>query len=934
MVKLHERVFEKLKTYWLPRFLTHCQYSLKSVKVCSPILNEYQAQVSQKEITKSHGRLKMSIKQTEGVTLPYFTKASKRLFWNLPYCKGKTTMKRPKHSGILKTKEEQKCPWSQSKAGRAPKPPLSSLPESSTLGCLSSYSRWACCSSAAKDKWSADTAHIPDEYIFPQTDSSIPLIKAPSMLTCWRSSEMPQQSQYLHWAFNADQLAGEPFAAFLRVNDYLSKLNYLHLWHEMNNFFRVVLSTKDRAGYHLRTILAEKIIDLYLKEGSKHHAQLQAETARNLKLVLPSGSVLPWIFTAQREIFEILRVMYDEFLDKEDEKFLNLVAGAQPNDPNNWTQCERRAPSDTETYDLHLRRMARSLILAQACSVLGDTETLTEEDWKMLAQEDIAYLGSMQILIEPAPKDIDFNALSFEELALRFPKLAIEEISKYFMKFYKLLVLLGLLDRDAIRDKLWTKLNLKYIKFGNQIVTRPKATPKNLTDVLTNPIAILFFERFLEAYGAEAPLNFWQTVEDLHNLRTEKERLRSIKWILSSFFNPNINPEVLFDCDAPSIRQIMDAVENGTQVSMNLLLVAQSEVQTCLDQNWFDMYLKTYPAEPIILSTSPPTVRSMQLISRTNRSWRVLEALIKSIISFRRMMWNPRLRLLFINYLRDEVYNSDQNTSTSRTMTRLPSQGSSLMLRGIEYGDDSDMPHLKKRMMFNRLVIINYLVNDLHFCMEIEQYVKRSKAGTLMAQAGVHDEIYEGLLRAKVEMIIKLFLQADTLPRLRVNITEFEKDKIIMSSRHGKLDLGLFHQPRMNVFLPLIYLWKRFCVVNALRIYGRPRPLWKKDYIPPNYFYPSVHQAFHGLVPSFSAEEFPTLRFTLAKGIQVLMPLEKDENPSPGEDSSEPFSSSGIKFVSSERQAGSSLGPGVPNRRQSSKLTVQKEGKKRKDSVA
>ncbi|GCB77333.1 hypothetical protein scyTo_0019269 [Scyliorhinus torazame] len=125
-----------------------------------------------------------------------------------------------------------------------------------------------------------------------------------------------------------------------------------------------------------------------------------------------------------------------------------------------------------------------------------------------------------------------------------------------------------------------------------------------------------------------------------------------------------------------------------------------------------------------------------------------------------------------------------------------------------------------------------------------------------MARIGLHDEFYEGLLRAKVEMIIKLFLQADTLPRLRVNITEFEKDKIVMSSRHGKLELGLFHQPRMNVFLPLIYLWKRFCVVNALRIYGTPRPLWKKEYNPPNYFYPCAQQAFQGLVPAFAAGKY------------------------------------------------------------------------------
>ncbi|XP_078417910.1 regulator of G-protein signaling protein-like [Cetorhinus maximus] len=453
MVKLHHRVLEKLKTYWLPRFLTHCKRSLRRLKECAPILREYRARFSQGQVTKAPAKLQMSIKKTEGVVQPYFTKANKRLLWGLPYCTGKhpqNTEVAPQPSGSLQAEGEQECPRGQLKARSAPKPPVPRLPQPSTLGCLSPAVRWACCSPAAKDRWVADSAHIPDECVFPQQDSTIPLIKAPSMLTCWKFSEMPQQSQYLHWAFNADQLAGEPFAAFLRENHILSELNYLHLWHEMNNFFKVVLSMKDRAGYLLRTILAEKIIEVYLTEGSEQYVRLQAETAKNLKLVLPSGNVLLWIFTAQREICEILRETYDEFLDKEDWEFLNFVAGAKSNDPNSWTQCKKQLPSETQTDDLHVRRMARSLLLAQACSAIGDTETLTEEDWKLLAREDTANLGSVQIFIAPVTKDVDVKNMTFEELVMKFPKLAVEELSKYFLQHYKKLVLLGMYGADTI----------------------------------------------------------------------------------------------------------------------------------------------------------------------------------------------------------------------------------------------------------------------------------------------------------------------------------------------------------------------------------------------------------------------------------------------------------------------------------------------------
>ncbi|XP_051867163.1 regulator of G-protein signaling protein-like [Pristis pectinata] len=543
MVKLQKQALEKLKGYWLPRFLTHCKRSLRKVKEYDAIIREYQGKVSKRKATEgqsSSSVLTMSIKHTEGITQPYFTKAHKRLLWSLPYCKGKrvkiTTATEHPHN--IKAKERRDGSQAQPKT-TAPKSTPPNFPKQDESGCPRPTPRQACCSSLAKGK---GAANMQGEYVFPQLDSSIPLIKAPSMLRCQRYPEMPRHFRYLHWAFNADLLAGEPLAAFLRMSDDLSKLQYLRLWHEMGNFLNVVLSVKDRAGYLLRKILGEKIVEVYLTESSNQYTKLQVATTENLKILLPSGQVIPWIFAAQKEICEILQETYDEFLDQEDKSFLDLVAGSEPNDPGSWTVCKELPPPTTDAEDLHIRRMARSLLLSQACTAIGNSESLTDEDWKLLVTEDTANLGSMLILLKPPTEDVDIKGMTFEELALKYPKLAIEELSKNFHRYYKKLVLLGLLNKEVLREKLWTKLNMKSLKFGNKILTRPKGIPRKLTDVLTDGTGILFFQRFLEAYDAESPLQFWQAVETLQNLTTANEKKLYTNWIINHFFNKNVNP--------------------------------------------------------------------------------------------------------------------------------------------------------------------------------------------------------------------------------------------------------------------------------------------------------------------------------------------------------------------------------------------------------
>ncbi|XP_072918554.1 regulator of G-protein signaling protein-like [Hemitrygon akajei] len=681
LVKLQKQVLEKLKGYWLPRFLTHCKQSLRKVKEYGVIIREYQGKASEDQSPSPV--LTVSITHRGGIMQPYFTKAHKRLLWRLPDCEGK-----PMKTHNFKAKEQRdSC---QAQPGiTAPKSTLRSFPKQDESWFSPQAPQCVPCSLATKDK---GATNMQSEYVFPQLGSSIPLIKAPSMLQCRRFPEMPQHFRYLHWAFNADLLAGKPFAAFLRVSGNLSKLQYLCLWHEMSNFLNIVLSVKDRAGYLLRKIMAEKIVEVYLTESSNQYTKLQVVTTENLKTLLPSGQVIPWIFAAQKEICETLQETYDDFLDEEDKIFLNLVAGSEPNDPSSWTECKKLPTPTTDAEDLLIRRMARALLLSQACTAIGNSESLTDEDWKLLVTEDTANLGSMLMLPKPSAEDADITSMTFEELALKYPKLAVEELSKNFHRYYKKMVLLGLLNKEILREELWKKLNMGHLKLGDKILTRLKGIPRKLADVLTDPIGIHFFRRFLEIYDAESPLQFWQAVENLQNLTTANERKFYTNWVINNFFNKNVNPA--WDPD----------------LQVEVLGLASRLVH---GQSRGTYERKLTPAWPTLNTHSFPHTQ--------NRAWKELQKVIKMIIRFLHMIKTPHMCQMFESYLRDEVYNDEENMTASHNQAMIPSVANSLIVRVSDYGEDAEVPQIRKRVVCSRHIIVNYLVNDLHFCMEIQQ---------------------------------------------------------------------------------------------------------------------------------------------------------------------------------------------------------------------
>ncbi|NXW61129.1 RGSL protein, partial [Eurystomus gularis] len=71
--------------------------------------------------------------------------------------------------------------------------------------------------------------------------------------------------------------------------------------------------------------------------------------------------------------------------------------------------------------------------------------------------------------------------------------------------------------------------------------------------------------------------------------------------------------------------------------------------------------------------------------------------------------------------------------------------------------------------LFNgQLITVNFLVNDLHFYMEIAKFSRLADSAEALAACNMQSGKEVAFLRKKVAIISKLFLNSDISPRLRV----------------------------------------------------------------------------------------------------------------------------------------------------------------------
>uniref|UniRef100_A0A8C8VF90 RGS domain-containing protein n=1 Tax=Pelusios castaneus TaxID=367368 RepID=A0A8C8VF90_9SAUR len=340
-----------------------------------------------------------------------------------------------------------------------------------------------------------------------------------------------------------------------------------------------------------------------------------------------------------------------------------------------------------------------------------------------------------------------------------------------------------------------------------------------LMEVLHNPVHLEYFKQFLRQHNAEAPLLFWLAVEKL-NTESNPKILPIIECLVQMTEGDCVSfLEELLQCQASIIKEISKA----NLVTTSMLFSAQSFILKAMEEKWFKMYQDLYPGSDIFDAHLAPRqgrgsfikdklvsqdeADTLHALCSQKRVWLVLQAFIRSVCKFRREMNHWKSRIDFEDFLRRELVNQKESHDTS-------------WLRENEAAD-VEVIQVKRRLFNHRYITINFLVNDLSFYQEIEKFCHLADSAAVLAACGMYTERDVAFLKAKVATITKLFLNSEVPPKLRVNISEGQKDSIRNLVAKGVLDRSLYHVAVLAIFPILIHFWKRYCNWKAKESFRR-----------------------------------------------------------------------------------------------------------------
>ncbi|XP_067391278.1 regulator of G-protein signaling protein-like [Emydura macquarii macquarii] len=846
----------KIQSYWLPNFFIHCKLNMEKEEACQPLLQEYQERLSQVDSQEKSVSTAstMSIRNSRATSEPYSSKKAKEQIWDLVACgrQPKETMKHvrcglqpgPDWSGISLTETRQPPP----KEDALGKTSLwAKHPERGVRDMEEEATSFKTLSSNAQLPLQLEV--INKRRSLSDLRTSTPIVQLPSLLALKKIIKSSSSLDFLPWALNADSCAGRPFREFLKGKNCAVETHLLDLWHDLEDFLRMVLSSSKGGSFLLRHLAGERICEIYLTESNRQHLPLKLNTLRNLHDLLPSGEVIPWILKAQEEICKILSFFYDDFLLDDDETFLHFVS-----------QMGRvqKPVGQVETYEkdehrLLAKRINESLTLSQALYGARDFETLSEKHWRFIAIQDLRKGGSIQVELEPVVRKRDYRSMTFEELTLRNPLMAVEVLSEdyelFCHMFPSLAFDLGYEKRKSVR---LSKTSLSLMRRETLMLRKPSLRPRYLMEVLHNPVHLEFFKQFLRQHNAEAPLLFWLAVEKLSAESNAKVQRAAINGILKNFFHTKVPAEELLQCQASVIKDIPKA----SLVTTSMLFSAQSFVLKAMEEKWFKMYQDLYPGSDIFDTHFVPRQgRGSFIKDKLKRVWSVLQAFIRSICKFRREMNNWKSRKDFEDFLRRELMNQKENLVSSSVRSNIAVSSPRQATPAASMGEDVEVIQVKRRLFNQRHISINFLVNDLSFYLEIEKFCHLADSAAVLAACGMYTEKDVAFLKTKVATITKLFLNSEVPPKLRVNISEGQKDLIRNLVAKGVLDRSLYHVALLTIFPILIHFWKR------------------------------LSQGWTGETELFiacsfhfdAAKDYPIIRFTLLKGIQLLLPQPREE---------------------------------------------------------
>ncbi|KAK2084659.1 hypothetical protein P7K49_037692 [Saguinus oedipus] len=269
--------------------------------------------------------------------------------------------------------------------------------------------------------------------------------------------------------------------------------------------------------------------------------------------------------------------------------------------------------------------------------------------------------------------------------------------------------------------------------------------------------------------------------------------------------------EEMLQYDAPIIKEIA----HMHHVTVTKLLELQGHIMKSIEEKWFKEYQDLFPLQEVeVQSEVQPSSRkplktvSTLLQESQKKGWLRMISFIRSFCKYRRFMSNPSKRQEFEDYLHQEMQNSKENfTSTHSTLGRSAPPTANIRSADQENGETT---LVKRRIFGHRIITVNFVINDLYFFSEMEKFNDLVSSAHTLQVNRVYNKNDVILMRSKINIIQKLFLNSDIPPKLRVNVSESQKDAILAAVSEGYLDRSIFHGAIMSVFPVIMYFWKSF----------------------------------------------------------------------------------------------------------------------------
>ncbi|XP_014112997.1 PREDICTED: regulator of G-protein signaling protein-like [Pseudopodoces humilis] len=201
---------------------------------------------------------------------------------------------------------------------------------------------------------------------------------------------------------------------------------------------------------------------------------------------------------------------------------------------------------------------------------------------------------------------------------------------------------------------------------------------------------------------------------------------------------------------------------------------------------------------------------------RMGWAWDAIRELVGSFCKFQREMKNQERRAEFEEFLRQERRNERENLPIKEKKKKSKSPAKSSRSRKGK-AQPQKVTLVKRRILDKQLIIISFLVNDLRFYLEMDKFSRLADSIGAVALHKMRSERHVAFLRKKREIISRLFLNSDLPPKLRVNISEKERDLICRPSSKGPLTRAIYHNAKVTLFPILMYFWRRFCIWKVMR---------------------------------------------------------------------------------------------------------------------